>query len=379
MKKWLDAELAKELERSSYSSHVTNRGVGTSIETRGRKVIDFTSPDFLGLGLDPGLKKLFIASVEDSEVSSLSNRFSSGYTKYHQSFENNLAKFLRCESSLVFTIRNQAFLSLLSAITREGDLVIANEFVTSPVRDVASLSRAEFKLNNFNDLTKVKEEITKIRTPSKAIVFVEAISPVSGNHAPLKALSEICSATGSALIIDETYSLGWYGPSGSGACAEASPFAIVGSFGAGFSGLGGFIAGSASLCKLIEMKSRAFSNDLPIPPAYAAYLDGVLEKVIGMEALRGELLIKAEEVRLMFFTSKLPIISLSGSPIINLSFKSETSALSFTKYLWEKGILFENVPRGTFLGKESVVRGFVTLRHTNQDIERLKWAVLDYR
>ena len=93
---------------------------------------------------------------------------------------------------------------------------------------------------------------------------------MEGDLAPLPGIVALCEARGATLIVDDSHGLGVLGPSGRGT-AEHFGVAdrvdiVTGTLGKALGGAaGGFVAGPAEVCEILEQRSRPqlFSNGLP--------------------------------------------------------------------------------------------------------------------
>lgn len=365
-------ELSKITKRTA---HIAERPTASmQIQMMGKNLINFCSTDFFALSSDPGLKKIYIAAIEELGLNAASGRFGAGYSKYHQRFEERFAKFLGVERSIIFPSRNQAVLSLFSALAKEGDLIISAEHPTTPIADVAALLHAKFKISDFSKLHEIAEDIAKLKGSAQAIIYLEAISPLTGKVAPIKSIADFCLANGTILVVDESLSLGINGSLGRGLAAEHKPYAVIGSFGNSFIGHEGFIASSHPLCELIESRSRALAYEPLVSTPSVLLLDAVLEIIIAGETKRTELSYKSAEFK------ALPVKFLTTSdvsPILSFQFLDDDTRDAFRSYMTSKGIYLENVPRGTFQ-RENYLRGYITLGHSKLELDLLKKSLLEF-
>ncbi len=350
---------------------------------RGKRVLDFTSFDFVGLAQHSAVKRAAIAAIEADGLGTASPRLSSGSRDAHANCEFKLASFFGTEAALLFSSRAQATLSLFSNFLTERDAVVFDEAAQSVVGDAAFLVHAQtynFRVDNPQSLA---VELEKSRGARRRVVFVETLSPFSGQDCNLEKILEICLRGQALLVIDESYAVGSIGIRGGGR-AEALPsregvLATISDLSLGLGGYGGAIATSRLLRDLVVSRSRMFTVEASLPPALAASNQAAIEALELMPVERAMVLERATRLRAGLKELGLTRDVLLQSPIVAIVFERRMIASEFAEALFQKGFLCDVVPRGTTLSDAASVRFVIRFSHSESIIEQLLQAISDIK
>lgn len=350
----------------------------------GARVIDFTSWDYLGLSANPKIKRAAQVAIENDGVGVSSPRLSGGTRAVHLAVEDRLANFLGRKASLTFSSKNQAVFSLMTSILTEQDIVFVDEMSQAPVAEAAELVGATTVAVNCNapDLQKVMEaELLKLRGAGRAVMFFESISPTLGTCQPIDNIVFILKKLGLSYIIDDTFALGILGLRGAASgeritTSDANCLGIVGAFGYGIPGVGGFIAGSQELISVVLSRTQSFCMEPSPPSSAAAVVEASLDFAEMASGVRVKLLDMAASVRSLVPTAISGIASLE-SPIISIPFAKPSLAETFSRGMLNRGILIDRVPRGTLRSQVSYARLVITALHSDSQIEKLKRALFE--
>jgi len=139
MMEWLERELQGLRERGLYRElkEIPSRK-GKVIELGGRKLLNFSSNDYLGLA-----EEFDVECLKRWGVGSGASRLVCGSFTVHRELERALAERKRCEDSLLFSTGYMANLGVISTLTSRGDLILSDELNHASIIDGCRLSRAE--------------------------------------------------------------------------------------------------------------------------------------------------------------------------------------------------------------------------------------------
>jgi 7-keto-8-aminopelargonate synthetase-like enzyme len=382
MFKPLDQELMRirssgQERRLPYSR---SRGFGR-VDVAGKSLIDFTSFDYLGLSNNKRVIKVAQQALESHGISQSSSRTSAGTLPEVFSAEQRLAKLLGAESALFFSSRNQALLSLMSALVSEGDLVAFDEAAQAPLTDACHLLDvvpASFNQNRPDSLDPVL-----LKSPIVPVcLYADGLSAITGEVFPLEVLAKKITLDKKVhLVMDESYSLGVVGDRGSGAFEQAAVIlphvSFIGTFGFGCPGFGGYVAGKAVLIDYIKQNSRAFDVECPIPVNLAAATEEGIN-VLELEILtRRRICEQAFRFRQHLLAADIEVSGGLQSPIVSVFVNSFKSARDIVARIETKGFLVDFVGLRTIRKECPLLRVVFNANHKQTDIDLLLGLIIE--
>jgi 8-amino-7-oxononanoate synthase len=349
----------------------------TRIELGGRKVINFSSNDYLGLAGHPALGQAAREAIEEFGVGSGASRLICGSLQPHHELESALAKWQGTEAALVFSTGFAATQGVLTSLLGRDDVVILDKKAHASMIDGAKLSGATLRVFRHNDLENLEKLLQwAADRGGRVLVASESIFSMDGDHAPLAGIVELKERYGAWLMLDEAHAVGLYGPLGQGLAAAgglAERIEIrMGTLGKAVGAAGGFICGSRQLFDLLVNKARSFIFSTAPSPAVSAAARAGVELIQGAEgqSLRAQLWQRVDELRhgaasLGWKTPAEP------SAIMPLIVGEEAKAVATMDHLREAGffipaIRYPSVPRN-----EARLRVTLTANHTAENIEQL--------
>lgn len=358
------------------------RRAGAVSEIRGATLIDFTNWDIFGLGNHPRICKAFISEIERDGVGGGASRMLSGTTDAHLLAERRVASFFGSDASLLFSSKNQATFSLISALAGEGDVVLCDEMMQSPVADAAHLVQSDLVYVSVEDVQGLTRELERERLGKTRFVVVESLSPVTGRYAPIVEIAAVCKKFGVFLIVDETYAIGVSGPHGQGLLGESKvkPFAVYASLGYGGGAPVGVVAGDAVLIRYLVQRSKTFVLEPATLPVLARGVVVALDCI--EESTRARVRVQAIAQRIRSTLGKLGYLpavvdTLALTHIVTIPFTNRTDAERFSSALFKKGVLVEVVWAGKALSELCYVRIIPTDLHTDEQIDFFLQACAD--
>src|SRR6202043_2404102 len=121
----------------------------------GKRVLNLSSNNYLGLATHPRLERAMIKATEEWGAGSGAVRTIAGTMTIHEELERRLAEFKHTGASLVFQSGFTANLGVLQSLVKEGDVIISDELNHASIIDGIRLSKAErsiFKHKDMDDL-----------------------------------------------------------------------------------------------------------------------------------------------------------------------------------------------------------------------------------
>ncbi len=249
--------------------------------------VDLCSNDYLGFARDGELASRFAAAVRGLPLGSTGSRLLRGETAIHEEAEAALARFTGSEAAVLFPSGYQANLALLSALLREGDMVLSDELNHASLIDGVRLSRAKKLVYPHADTAELRRLLGERGAggPGRGmtVIVTESLFSMDGDTAPLADLAAVAREFSALLVVDEAHATGLFGEgAGGGGLVQAAGlaeavFATIHTGGKALGAGGAWVAGGARLKDYLVNFSRPFIFSTATLPALAALLKLAVE------------------------------------------------------------------------------------------------------
>lgn len=257
--------------------------------------IDLSSNDYLGLSTHPLVKQRMAEAVMSEGCGSTASRLLRGDRELFRRVEKRFAEFKNTEAALYFNSGYTANLGVVTAVVDRHDLVFSDEYNHASLVDGIRLSRARRVKFPHCDVDRLARLLREAPPPAQKFLVTESLFSMDGDFAPLADYAELCSETGTALIVDEAHAVGVYGARGSGFIEQAGVsdhvLLSVNTAGKALGSAGAFVAGPAWVIDYLIQTARPFIFSTAAPPPIAAALEASLT-VIETEPERRERVLK---------------------------------------------------------------------------------------
>lgn len=266
---------------------------GTTTVINGRKVLQFSSNNYLGLANHPRLKAAIRDAVEQYGAGSGSSRLICGNLELNGRLESRIAQLKRKEAALLFSTGYMANVGVITALTADGDVILSDEFNHASIVDACRLSRAQSRIYPHRDMGALKKLLTETERYRRRLIVTDGIFSMDGDIAPLPDLVDLADAYDCMLMVDDAHATGVLGPNGGGTgdhfgLAEKVDIAM-GTLGKALGGFGAFVAGDNRLREWLINCSRPFIFTTALPPAVIAGGIAALELVEEEPEMRAQL------------------------------------------------------------------------------------------
>ncbi|KUG24533.1 8-amino-7-oxononanoate synthase [hydrocarbon metagenome] len=369
---FIKAYLAKRKNENTLRSLLALDARGPGVIVRqGRKYVDFSSNDYLGLSRHPKLIDASRKALEIYGVGTGASRLLSGDLKLHHILEEETALFKHKESALFFNSGYHANVGVIPVFTGKNDVIFSDSLCHASQIDGAILSRAARFLFRHNDMEHLEDLLKKERSKfEKSLILTESVFSMDGDLAPLKSMVELKDRYDCVLMVDEAHATGVFGNHGRGV-VDAEGLSdhvdlIMGTFSKALGGFGAYIAASRLVTDYLINSARSFIYSTALPCSIVAANLAALE-VCKNEPWRGPALLdRAQRFRTALGDAGW---SVSGdSQIIPVMIGDSKTALNYAKILLEKGfqvlpIRPPTVPEGT-----SRFRFSLCYEHTEEEV-----------
>ena len=388
MRSFFEAEL-QALRARSLDRHLReiSSAQGPEIEIGSRRLINFSSNDYLGLANDPRLREATMAAIGKFGIGAGASRLISGTQSPHLRLEQALAKWKGTEAALCFSSGYAAALGTMSALVSKGDVVLLDKLCHASLIDGAKLSGAVLRVFPHNHLGKLESHLEWARRehPGKRILIVtESVFSMDGDCAPVHEVVELKKRFGALLMLDEAHAVGVIGANGRGlAAAENLNQAVdvqMGTLSKALGASGGYICGSRNLIEWLINRARSFIYSTAPPPGIVAAALAAVDFLSSPEGEERRVLLweRIDSMRdhLSLVTSHFsPRNVIPSSAIFPWIVGDEQTALDLARALRDEGFLVPAIRYPTVAKGAARLRITVTAGHEEDHIRSLCEAI----
>ena len=278
---------------------------GIWIEQDGRRMLNMSSNDYLGLASDATLQDEFWQSLPERDrlLSASSSRLLTGNFDVHQELETLLAERFGRESALTFSSGYHLNTGILPAVADVHTLILADKLVHASLIDGIRLSSATCIRYRHQDYRQLQSLLEKHRTNfERMIIVTESVFSMDGDVAPLAELVELKKAFPNVMLyVDEAHAIGVRGKRGLGIAEEQGCLAdidfLCGTFGKALASVGAYVVCSRLMHDYLVNRMRTLIFTTALPPLNVAWTKFVFSRLDGWEDRRVRLASMAEKVR----------------------------------------------------------------------------------
>ena len=254
---------------------------GPWLQVDGRKLLGFSSNDYLGLAQEPGVLEALHQAARQWGVGAGAAPVPGGYRQPHADLEAALAQWTGRDRALLFGSGYLANVGVVSALLQDGDLCVQDRLNHASLIDGARLSGALLRRYRHADVDSARRQLQQ-RPGAAAMLATDGVFSMDGDQAPLAALARLCSAESALLLVDDAHGIGVCGPRGAGSVAaagldQAQVPLLVGTLGKALGCSGAFVAGPATLIDALLQFSRTQMYSTAMPPALAAAASAAID------------------------------------------------------------------------------------------------------
>ncbi len=376
----IDSELAELRSRSLLRSlREMDSPQQPTVELAGKKLINFSSNDYLGLATEPALRDAAKAAIDQYGVGAGASRLVCGTLSPHVRLEEKLAEFKRTEAALVFSSGYAAALGTLGALCRKGDVIILDKLAHACLIDGARLSGAHLRVFPHNHMGKLESHLEWAREnfpEARVVVVTESVFSMDGDWALLAEIVELKRRYGALLLLDEAHAVGVIGAHGRGLAEQLGLGAAVdihmGTLSKALGVSGGYVCGGRRLIELLVNRARSFIYSTAPSPAVAAAGCAAVEWMLSPA---GEKRRQQLRQNLALFATEMPVIFSGGrkvqSAIVPVIVGKAEAALEAAQLLATKGFLVPAIRYPTVARDAARLRITLSARHTPRQISGL--------
>lgn len=252
-----------------------------------REVTVWCSNDYLGMGQHPEVLAAMHEALDRCGAGAGGTRNIAGTNHYHVLLEAELADLHGKESALLFNsgyVSNWTTLSTLAS-RMPGCVILSDELNHASMIEGMKHSRCATRVFRHNDVADLEHKLSDLDPEAPKLVAFESVYSMDGDIAPISDICDVAEAHGAMTYLDEVHAVGLYGPRGGGISDRDGLSdrltVIEGTLAKSFGVIGGYVAGSHTVCDFVRSFASGFIFSSALPPAVAA---GALTSVRHLKA-----------------------------------------------------------------------------------------------
>ncbi|MCS0412516.1 8-amino-7-oxononanoate synthase [Vibrio diabolicus] len=354
------------------SMNVVFAGNQSVLEHEGRRYINFSSNDYLGLANDQALVRAWQQGLSVYGSGSGASPMVTGFSAAHSNLEAALTEWLGYERAILFGSGFSANQALLFTLLEKSDVLIQDRLNHASLMEAGALSPAKMKRFKHNDIEHLK---SLLNSEDNHLVVTEGVFSMDGDCAPLADIADVTGNHDAWLAVDDAHGIGVLGQSGGGSCelAKVKPEILIVTFGKAFG-----MSGAAILCDhatgdFLTQFARHHVYSTAMPPAQAYALTHAVS-MVQEQSWRREKLTELSEVYRDSLNDVEGFVETQTSikPFVigESDLALRVAGACRQNGIWVTAIRPPTVPKGT-----SRLRITLTANHTNEQVKTLSMAL----
>ncbi len=372
---WIQEELDQLKSAGLFNTIRTiNSPQGAWLVVDGKKVLNFCSNNYLGLGNNPEMIAAMKKATDKYGVGPAAVRSIAGTMDIHLELEKRLAAFKGVEDAITFQSGFCANIATLPALVTKEDAIYSDELNHASIIDGARLSGAKiirYAHADAADLAKqIKENKDSFR---RGLIVTDGVFSMDGDIAPLDKIYDVAVDTGTILMVDDAHGEGVLGRGGRGIVDHFNLHGKVdveiGTMSKAFGVVGGVVAGKKVIVDWLRQRGRPFLFSSAVTPADVAACIAAVDILERSTELVDRLWDNAKYFKAAMKTLGFDI-GVSTTPITPVMLGEAPLAQQFSRELYQEGVFgmalgFPTVPRG-----KARIRVMISAAHSKDDLDQ---------
>lgn len=347
------------------------------------EMIMLGSNNYLGLTTHPHVREAVERAVADFGSGMGGPPLLNGTSSLHRELERRLAALkagprpAQEMDCLLFASGFQANIGWLSALAREGDVLIYDELSHASLYDGVALMGPRIKAFRFrhNDCAHLKTLLTRFNAGKKPgaqiFVAIEGVYSMDGDLPPLHEIAALCHTHQATLMMDDAHGTGVMGAHGGGVADHFELDDVVdlhlGTFSKTFGVTGGFIVARREIIDYMRFFSRSYMFSAHLPPTTAAAVLAALD-IIEREPERRTRL----DENASYLHGRLKGLGLTvkrGGAIVPVLVPEHIDIRELARRIHEEGVFLNAIEYPAVPKDQQRLRLSVMATHTKDDLD----------
>jgi glycine C-acetyltransferase len=251
--------------------------IGARMKFRGKEHIIWSLNNYLGLANDPEVRAADAQAAKDWGLGyPMGACIMSGYTDYHENFENELASFVGKEGAVLLNFGYQGMVSAIDALVNRRDVIVYDAESHGCIIDGVRLHQGKRYVYKHNDMENLRIQLKRAtnlvnETGGSILVITEGVFSMGGDLADLQTIVEMKKEFNFRLFIDDAHGFGTMGKTGAGTGdffgVQDGVDIYFSTFAKSMASIGAFIASDKNVVEYLRYNARSqlHAKSLPMP------------------------------------------------------------------------------------------------------------------
>lgn len=344
------------------------------IQTASGEVLNFCANNYLGLANHPEIIQAAKNALDDYGYGMASVRFICGTQEVHKKLEEQVAKFLEMEDTILYSSCFDANAGLFETLLDQNDAVISDRLNHASIIDGVRLCKAQRFRYNHADMDHLETQLKRTDKCRFRLIATDGVFSMDGDVAPLDKICDLAERYDAMVMVDDSHATGFFGPSGRGSLEYKNVLGrvdiITSTFGKALGGAsGGFTSSKKEIVALLRQRSRPYLFSNSLSPVIAATTLKAIELISEsshlLETLRENVAWFREKIQDVGFE-----IRVGDHPIIPIMLGDARLAHAMADQMLKEGIYVVGFSYPVVPKDQARIRIQISAAHTKEDLER---------
>ncbi len=345
---------------------------GAEIVMDGRKILNFSSNNYLGLTNHPRLMAAAKKAIDQYGVGAGAVRTIIGTMDIHEELEAKLAAFKQCEATLVLQSGFTANMAAIPPLMGEEDVIISDALNHASIIDAVRLAKAQKDIYPHSDMEALEAVLRKHQGARRRLIVTDGVFSMDGDLARLPEIVALAERYDAIVMVDDAHGSGVFGKHGRGTVDHFGLHGrvdiVVGTMSKALGSMGGYVASTQAMREIMINKARPLLFSTPHPPAVVASCIAAIDLLASDDALIEKLWYNARYFKAGMKSIGLPIES--DSPICPVIVGASETAQKLSARLFEEGIFGRAIVFPTVAKDKARVRIMINAGHSQPQLDR---------
>lgn len=256
--------------------------VGPHMMYRGKKVLNWSLNNYLGLANHPEVRKADAdAAAQYGMAYPMGSRMLTGNSDYHEQFEREVAEFMQKEDAYLMNFGYQGMLSIVQMLADRRDVIVYDHLAHACIIDGMNLTLSKRFMFAHNDMAQFEDRLKKAQriteqTGGGILVIVEGVYGMKGDLGRLDLITQFKEKYNFRLFVDDAHGFGVMGATGIGTGehfgVQDKIDVLFNTFAKSMAGFGAFVCADKKVINYLRynMRSQIYAKSLCMPMTIGA-------------------------------------------------------------------------------------------------------------